>query len=119
MRSTDAVRKFVAPSLLPPAVFYPLQPVPLNPSVRLCGIFSTPATTLAVGPGDDRTKRVERNSPCACQCLGGVFCFKIGETKQNVTRSVAARLGCLQSPLLYAPFSSTPQPGFPLLRDLQ
>lgn len=108
-------QEVVAPCLLPPAVLYPLQSVPLSPSIRLRGVFSTLATVFIVDLGVGLTRLRERNLPCAWQCFG-VFKnilreqMRMGETKKHVTRSVVMQLGCLQSLLLYMSFSLMLQP---------
>lgn len=111
-------QEVVAPSLLPPAVLYPPQSVPLSPSIRLSGVLSTLATVFIVDPGAGLTRLRERNLPCAQQYFGVLKNvlreqMKMGETKKHMTRSVVAHLGCLLSPLLCVSFSSTPQPDFP------
>lgn len=88
-------------------------------------MFSTPVAVLVVGPGDDFIKRTEMNLLYALWCLGVFFvCLFVlreqmttGETNQNMTRSAAVQLGCLQSSLLYVPFSNMLQFCFPLLQN--
>lgn len=100
----------VAPSLLPPAVLYPQQSVPLCPSIRLCGVFSTLVTMFIEDPGVGLTTLRERNLPCAQQCFG-VFKnalreeMKMDATKTHMTRSAVTQLS--------VSFSSVLQPDFP------